>query len=212
MIIPVSFALAALTVPLATGRLSLLATLRLRWLPLAYLAVVVQMMLLEVAPADFPGAVARAIHLFSYALGALVVLRNARVPGVPILALGGALNLAAIVANGGVMPAAPAAMRVAGLQDGPGFENSAVVEDARLLPLGDVFAIPEALPFSNVFSIGDLVLVLGAFVLMHEVCHSSWARRWQRVVAAARCAVSRMPNDRRDRRRERPSQLAQPPL
>ncbi len=190
----------------------MLATLRLRWVPVAYLAVVVQMMLLEVAPADFPGSVARAVHLCSYVLGALVVLRNSHVPGVPILALGGALNLAAIVANGGVMPAAPAAMRIAGLEDRPGFENSAVVEDARLLPLGDVFAIPEAVPFSNVFSIGDVVLVLGAFVLMHEACHSSWARRWDRVLAAARCAASRRADDRRDRGRERPSDLVQPRL
>jgi hypothetical protein len=99
-------------------------------------------------------------------------LANRHLPGLPLIAMGGALNLAAIVANGGVMPASAAALRLAGLPAEAGFSNSAHVADANLAWLGDVFAIPSGWPFANVFSIGDVVVVIGLGYLTHRWCRT----------------------------------------
>jgi hypothetical protein len=78
-----------------------------------------------------------------------------------IVALGAALNLAAISANGGAMPADPAALALAGL-DGPGSHtNSVVLAEPALRPLTDIFAIPAAWPLANVFSVGDVLIGVG---------------------------------------------------
>jgi len=88
------------------------------------------------------------------------VLRNLAIPGVAIIAIGAVGNLAAIIANGGRMPADPAALRSAGLEV-QGITNSTVVADPVLRPLTDIFAIPAAVPFANVFSIGDVLIGIG---------------------------------------------------
>jgi hypothetical protein len=83
------------------------------------------------------------------------------------------MNLAAIAANSGTMPASPWAWRVAGLPTMTGgFENSNVTSGARLWWLGDVFAIPKGWPFNNVFSAGDVIIVIAIAYFAH-----SWCRR-----------------------------------
>ena len=88
------------------------------------------------------------------------MLRNLAIPGIPIVALGAACNLAAILANGGRMPADPAALATAGLEV-TGSTNSVVVADPVLWPLTDIFAIPAWVPGANVFSIGDVLIAVG---------------------------------------------------
>jgi hypothetical protein len=96
-----------------------------------------------------------------------------RVPGVWLIAVGALLNFVVIAANHGVMPADPAAMRRAGVTRHQGeFQNSRAVEHPRFAVLGDRFALPESWPVSNVFSVGDVLIVLGAAVGMHQVCRS----------------------------------------
>jgi len=106
------------------------------------------------------------------------VAANVRLPGIPVLALGGLSNALAIWANGGVMPASDAALRTAGLTPDPeGFTNSGLVHEPRLAFLGDIFATPASIPAANVFSIGDMLLVLGAFIFLHVVSESALGRR-----------------------------------
>jgi hypothetical protein len=82
----------------------------------------------------------------------------------------------AIVANSGVMPAARGALELAGIgAPGGRFANSTAVADPRLAFLGDVFAWPAPLPFANVFSVGDALIVLGAAIVVHQVCGSRLA-------------------------------------
>ncbi|MGH2757046.1 MAG: DUF5317 family protein, partial [Actinomycetota bacterium] len=99
---------------------------------------------------------------------------------VPLIGLGALSNFAAIVANGGVMPASAAAQSAAGIaQEKGAFVNSGVVEDPKLLFLGDVFAIPESWPvLNNVFSVGDVLIALGALLLIHGVCGSRLVPSW----------------------------------
>jgi hypothetical protein len=45
-----------------------------------------------------------------------------------------------------------------------------VVKNAKLSWLGDVFAIPKAWPLSNVFSVGDVIVVIAIGYLAQASC------------------------------------------
>jgi hypothetical protein len=51
------------------------------------------------------------------------------------------------------------------------------VHEPRLAFLGDIFATPASVPAANVFSVGDVLLVLGAFIFLHVVSESRLGRR-----------------------------------
>jgi hypothetical protein len=145
------------------GRLDRLSTLRFRWAPLALLGLAVQIALFSDPLAGVAGEAGPPIYVASTAAVLVAVLRNLRIPGLAIIALGASSNLVAIVANGGYMPADPrAAASVGGIA--PGYSNSIDVAKPALEPLTDIFATPAWLPFSNVFSIGDVLIGLGIVV------------------------------------------------
>lgn len=166
MILPVAVLLVILSVPLTGGRLSRLARLEIRWVSAILAALALQIWVTTVPTDPTLGTV---VHFVSYALGVWFIWANRKVPGLVVTSSGGAMNLAAISANGGVMPASPAALELAGMTDvGEHFVNSGAVDGARLAWLGDVFAIPASWPLSNVFSIGDIILVVGVGVMLHR--------------------------------------------
>ena len=170
MIIVALFGLGLLSVPLAGGRLQRLADLRLRRWGILTLAIVVQVFALR-APLD-PGTAA-GLNLFTYALGVWYLAANLHIPGMWIVAVGTGTNVLALVANMGVMPATHSALETAGLPvAGNGFLNSTAVEGARIQFFGDIFAVPKSIPLHNVFSIGDVLIVLGALVAVHRLCGS----------------------------------------
>jgi hypothetical protein len=112
------------------------------------------------------------VHYVTYALTVAFIVINRHVPGAWVIALGTACNLVAIVANGGSMPASMSAWERAGLRPIPPdvFENSSALSDPNLGFLGDVFAVPASWPLSNVFSIGDVLIVIGGTYLAHRCC------------------------------------------
>jgi hypothetical protein len=179
MILGLVFIACLITVPLARGRLTALAdiTLRRPWLALAGIGV--QVLIIEVIPHG-DSWVHEAVHVASYLLLGAFAWSNRRIPGVPVIMVGGLLNFIAIVANGGIMPADPElALRMA-RESGEGFVNAGAMKDPNLLFLGDVFATPSSWPLYNVYSVGDLVIVTGVLVLLHGVCRSRLVpRRWR---------------------------------
>jgi hypothetical protein len=178
VLIGLVFLLCVASVPLAGGRLSVLAGLRFRAGWLLALAIAVQIVIVSVVPDHGSAAVHNAVHVATYLLVGAFVVANRDVPWVWLVALGGLSNFAAIAANGGVMPAAPDAVVAAGLAADPGkFVNSGIVADPHLAFLGDVFWVPASWPVSNVFSVGDVLIVLGALLAMHCVCGSKIALR-----------------------------------
>jgi hypothetical protein len=183
------------SVPLAGGRLSALADLRLRLVGVAVGAFAVQIVVVNVLPGG-SHALHSGIHVATYAVLGVVVAANLRVPGLPLVALGGLSNAIAIAANGGVMPARAAALRLAGMDPDPaGFTNSALVAHPHLWFLGDVFAVPAWVPAANVFSVGDLLLVAGAWVLLHRVCREPRAfalTSFEQVSASSRSVLLRL--------------------
>jgi hypothetical protein len=95
------------------------------------------------------------------------------------------MNLAAIGANGGVMPASPTASAIAGIPASDQFANSAVLTDPRLAWLGDIIPVPGPWPLGNVLSPGDVVLYVGALVLLHRACRPGRSRPRPATTSAA---------------------------
>ena len=158
---------------LAGGRLEALSTLRFRWGWVALAGLLIQVALFTPAGDALTGGLGPAIYVASTFAVFVAVVRNLRIPGMPLVALGSISNIAAITANGGFMPADPAALATAGL-DGPGSHtNSVVLENPALQPLTDIFAIPAGLPFANVFSIGDVLLGVGIVVVIARAMRRS---------------------------------------
>jgi hypothetical protein len=170
-------ALVALAVPLSGGRLGALAGLRLRRVWAVYVAF--GLAVLGVGLPGLPDGLRSLLLVAAYPVGAVFLAANWRVPGLPLIAVGAALNLLAIAANGGVMPASHEALAAAGLPvDQAGFQSSTALADPRLAFLGDVFAIPDAWPLSNVFSVGDLLIGAGLAWGLLRVCGSRLVPRW----------------------------------
>ena len=193
MILLVGLAVVIVSVPLCGGQLSRLGAVKLRWGPVVLAAIALQVLVINVLPDALPSAIAAALHLATYGLAVAFLVVNRSVPGLWIAGTGGLCNLAAIIANGGVMPASDAARRTAGLPAPRGghFTNSATVKHPKLLFLGDIFAIPKSWPLANVFSIGDVLLIVGAAVLLHRVCGSRLARGQARKSKATLMAPDR---------------------
>jgi hypothetical protein len=145
------------------GRLDRLGRVRLRWVPLAVVGLGVQVVLFTDAGWNLAGDLAPVVYVASTGAVLAVVLANLRVPGLPLVAIGAASNLAAIIANGGAMPADPEALASLGLTAG-GATNSVIVADPALRPLTDIFAMPAWLPLANVFSLGDVLILIGVTV------------------------------------------------
>jgi hypothetical protein len=152
---------------LIDGRLDRLGSLRFEWGWLAIAGLIVQILLFSSFATAFvdPGWGA-AIYIASTAAVLVAVVRNLRIPGMALVALGALSNLAAVVANGGIMPTTEAAMATAGLDPLDGFSNSAVVADPALAPLTDIYALPAWVPLANVFSVGDVLIGLGIVVVI----------------------------------------------
>jgi len=119
-----------------------------------------------VAPYLYPSAYF--ILLFCFAL-------NWRAPGVWALAAGALANLAAIVANGGKMPIdgeALAALGFASVRDafaaGHSLTNTVVTAETKLRWLTDIFVGSPPFPKPTLFSLGDVLLAVGVFILVQK--------------------------------------------
>jgi hypothetical protein len=172
MLIGAALILCILSVPLLGGRLQSLAELEFRRGGFAVAALLIQVVIISILPGDAWG-LSEEIHLATYFMLGAFLVANRHIPGLLVIALGGALNFAAIATNGGVMPADPDAIEAAGITHKAGdFINSAATSDAPLAFFGDVFHTPAWLPLHNVYSVGDIEIVIGAFLLLHFVCRS----------------------------------------
>ena len=98
------------------GRVGALAETRIRGKALVFAAIGLQLVAfpVDLLPWSTPEALAKGLWLGSYGLLVAMLLLNARLPGLPLIAAGLVSNVVAIVANGGLMPVRGAAMRAAG--------------------------------------------------------------------------------------------------
>ena len=172
MILGLAYLLCMLSVPLARGRLSALADVELRRPGLAGAAIAIQIVIVSILPGAL-GPFGEPLHIASYLLLGGFAWANRRLAGVPIVALGGLLNFVCITVNGGVMPADPDALaKIGRAAETDEFINSTALEDPKLAFLGDIIATPASWPVHNIYSVGDLLILSGAFVLLHVACGS----------------------------------------
>jgi len=165
------FILYALVIGLAAGllmggRVAAVGEIRFRWGPLMLIGFVAQVALFSDAVAERVGDLGPVLYVGSTLLVVAAVVRNVSIPGMALVALGAASNLAAIAANGGFMPASPDAMAALGKSAPTIYSNSAVLYHPALAPLTDVFALPTWLPFHNIFSVGDVILGAGVVLVI----------------------------------------------
>ncbi len=156
---------------LAGGHVSRLGRVHLDWVWLALAGLLVQVALFAPALADQVGPIGPAVYIASTLAVVMFVARNRVVPGLPIVLVGAAFNLSAILANGGYMPADPGALAIAGRHVDAAYSNSVVTAHPALPWLTDIFALPPGLPFANVFSVGDVLIGLGiAWAIVATMC------------------------------------------
>ena len=162
---------------LAGGRIERLGATSVRYGGVALLALAAQLILFaEPVSERIDAELGRYLYVGTTLAVLFVVLANLRLTGIPIVALGAGLNLLAILANGGSMPADPNALAALGQGLPPGFSNSVVVATPALWPLTDIFAMPSWMPLANVFSIGDVLIAVGIAIAIAVAMRGSQPR------------------------------------
>ena len=165
MLIAVAILVGVLLACVCGAEWSTLADLRLRAAPIAFAALAIQFLIFTPASPPLADRAEVSLHVASYFLLLVFLVVNIRLPGLWLPALGFALNLLVIAANGGRMPVSPEAWRLAGgaapVSAGTSYHNVFLANsNSHLRWFGDVLPIPVQ-PFVNVLSIGDLLLVIG---------------------------------------------------
>lgn len=172
------------------------AASRFRYLPVIVAAAVIQFIIITppVGDTDFIHSAGPYIHVVTVIATLVVMWMNFHIPGMKIILAGAILNALAIVANGGFMPASESAIRQSGQYEyyalseeerAAGerltFSHAKMVDDGTslllfdpdtpLLILGDIIPIPERYPLASAFSIGDILIALGAAIAVARVMH-----------------------------------------
>jgi hypothetical protein len=138
---------------LAGGRISRLASLPVRSASLAAAGIALQFI-------PSTGAVGSALLVASFVLLVAFAARNLSLPGFPLILLGLVLNLTVIALNDGMPVGKHALVRsgqgatLASLRASGGAKHHLASKSDRLLPLGDVLALPP--PVQQAVSVGDI--------------------------------------------------------
>lgn len=187
MVLIIAIVLSLLIGFLIGGSLKPMAHLRIRYLPLLVVGMVIQVLMFTVILGrnELVQDIGPYIYIGTLFTTLFVMFKNISIPGMPVIILGAICNALVITANGGFMPAPESALERAGLLEHVQIEeqqkaegdwvlsNSMVADDdTHLRFLGDVIVVPERYPFSNVYSIGDIIIAIGAAIAIITVMRS----------------------------------------
>ena len=170
---------------LSGGSAARLGDLRFAWAPLIALGMAVQVALFSTPIGDTLGPAAPIAYIASNVAVLAAVWRNLAIPGFALVLAGGLANLVAICANGGYMPVSGDALVALGRLPHEGYSNSRFLDGVILGPLTDLFAMPSWLPMANIFSIGDVLIGVGATIAVVAAMRGRGPLRPHQPVAAA---------------------------
>jgi len=160
------------------GSLLSLAQVRFRYGGLILLAVVIQR-LIYTSWWESVSVLARwttCVYSLSMLLLVVAVGLNYALPGLIVLGAGLLLNSIAVWSNGGHMPASLWALQTAGFLPAETdvtawqLNNSILMNEGTHLGfLCDILALPKSWPMPNVFSVGDVLIVVGGIIFTQSV-------------------------------------------
>jgi len=148
------------------GRMGGLAALQFRWMPVILGGLLIQVALFSPAVTERVGNLGPWIYVLSTGVVLAALVANWRTTGVLVVAAGAFSNMAAIVANGGYMPASASALAALGRHLGTEYSNSAALANPNLALFTDIFALPRWVPAANIFSVGDVLIGVGVVVVI----------------------------------------------
>lgn len=148
-----------------------LGDLRFRWAPLIAFGMLIQVALFSSPLGNALGEAAAPVYVVSNLAVLLAVGANLALPGLWLVLAGGASNLLAIVGNSGYMPVSPEAMAAMGGAPKEGYSNSVASDAVNMAPLTDIFTMPAWVPMANVFSVGDMLIGVGAAIAVIAAMH-----------------------------------------
>jgi hypothetical protein len=161
------------------GSLRNLADFHLEWGWLAGLALAIQIVAVYWIKGDGYLYLQGGALVVSSLLLLPVVWRNRRSPGLALIGLGLVLNLAVMMANGGFMPITSEAVarieqqhlivHLDGVERMSGSKSIVLPrEETALWALSDIFIIPPPFPVASAFSLGDLLVAVGASIFLQR--------------------------------------------
>ena len=163
------------------GRVGGLSRIHLKSTGLVFAALALQIPLLRSSAKSLqePFPLASILFLASCPLLLVFIWRNRRIAGSWLLGLGVILNFLAIAANGGFMPISPdtlVRLKPSTLphQWETGYHRHhskgiiLATSDTLLWELSDIFVLPPPFPLPTAFSIGDVFIAVGIFVLLQK--------------------------------------------
>ena len=161
---------------LVGGRVRNIEHVRLIWWQLALAGLAVQSILFADPIQERIGSAGAAIYVVSTLAVLVALLRNLRLPGLVVIAVGATLNLVPILTNGGYMPSSPEVWReLTGVAAVPVayYSNVTLIGPDTWFPfLGDIFVFPRPWPMATAFSLGDAVIALGAVIFLVSAMRS----------------------------------------
>ncbi len=158
---------------LRKGNLRALAQLKLKWGWIFPLLLVVELAVFMLQnDSKFLGQISGYIYIIVYVLGLLFLLMNRKNPGFILILIGVFLNFIVMVLNGGRMPVSldAASILPAGYLDvfkeQLYAKHTALTESTILGILGDIIPITDPYPRTQIISVGDIVMNIGAFLFI----------------------------------------------
>lgn len=159
----------------------------LRWLWLAAAVLGLQLTAIHaVAPLVGSGLLGPFL-VVTHALLLPFLIANRRLWGMGIVAVGLALNVAVMLANGGLMPVSPSTVEQVGRHDVgslqlrehvPGTKNVLLEpSDTRLSVLSDAILVDAPPPLRKAVSVGDLLIFAGVIVAFVHIFVVDWRRK-----------------------------------
>lgn len=132
-----------------------LTALSIRFLPLLIVSLAAR------ALASVPSPIGFDLYVSAFLGTLMVAVANLRLPGAALIATGGALNLAVVLANSG-MPVDPGALLAAHASMPTDALHVVVTSQTVGRPIADVIAVSV---FRSVYSLGDIFIAFGGFII-----------------------------------------------